>query len=387
MSKLIIIAGCLVIAYFLYPRTEIRKYAVVTMIRNEERHVATMLRSTPRESVFIVCDTGSTDQTIEIVNATLQGYPNRIAHHTWVNFGHNRNKCLSEARAFVAHYPTVEWIILIDGDHEMQYSALAPTHDQNMVFIGHPNTLGTQNHLPYIISRRALYECVYVLETHEVLVCPETMTRGVLPPEMVAFLHRQQVGNKFQRDKQLLLDALADETRDKRWDARRVFYLARTFEDMGDYANASLYYQRRASTGAQHDQEVFYSLYRTGVCALKLNKTLAHVEETFHRAIRAEVCRVEPYFYMAQMHRVANNFERCLVFATAGLHSPPCKTYQLFVEQWIHHYALLEEYALCMYYSGYHNASHHIYLQLNNLTNLPADVRQRIQNSVRQTIS
>ena len=50
-----------------------------------------------------------------------------------------------------------------------------------------------------------------------------------------------------------------------------MLYLAQSYFDLGDYANARRWYQRRADMGGW-EEEVYYSLYRVGESMLLLDE-------------------------------------------------------------------------------------------------------------------
>ena len=47
---------------------------------------------------WVICDTGSTDNTREIVEECLKDIPGELHERPWVSFSHNRNECLRLSR-------------------------------------------------------------------------------------------------------------------------------------------------------------------------------------------------------------------------------------------------------------------------------------------------
>ncbi|NDC76928.1 MAG: glycosyltransferase [Chitinophagia bacterium] len=71
----------------------------------------------------VVCDTGSSDDTAELVRAWAGrlGIPCRVAHHTWRDYATNRNLALEEAllsRGEGLH--DCGWVMVIDADERIQ---------------------------------------------------------------------------------------------------------------------------------------------------------------------------------------------------------------------------------------------------------------------------
>ena len=72
----------------------------LNMIVKNEAHIITetlsKLLSKITFSYYVICDTGSTDNTIELIKVFFQQkqIPGEIHLHTWKNFGHNRTLAL-----------------------------------------------------------------------------------------------------------------------------------------------------------------------------------------------------------------------------------------------------------------------------------------------------
>ena len=66
------------------------------MIVKNEAHVIRECLETVRNLIdtYVICDTGSTDNTAEVIQDCLKGTPGEILHHDWVDFGTNRSQSL-----------------------------------------------------------------------------------------------------------------------------------------------------------------------------------------------------------------------------------------------------------------------------------------------------
>src|SRR5262249_54076723 len=73
------------------------------IVRNEEAVISRCLNAVlPHVDGYVVCDTGSTDRTVELVEeaAACFAKPGRVIEHVWHDFGHNRTLSAREARAW-----------------------------------------------------------------------------------------------------------------------------------------------------------------------------------------------------------------------------------------------------------------------------------------------
>ncbi len=72
--------------------------ALAMIVRNEESIIERCLRSVMGLiDSWVICDTGSSDRTREVVASTLAGVPGRLHDTTWIDFGHNRTELLGFA--------------------------------------------------------------------------------------------------------------------------------------------------------------------------------------------------------------------------------------------------------------------------------------------------
>ena len=81
------------------------------IVRNEAKIIRRCLDSVrPLLSHWCICDTGSTDDTEEILRQELFTLPGRLYNDPWVNFGHNRSLSMERARG------TADYHLLLDAD-------------------------------------------------------------------------------------------------------------------------------------------------------------------------------------------------------------------------------------------------------------------------------
>jgi hypothetical protein len=98
-------------------RTHAPKLAVGAIVKNESNAVLNMLRSIwPIASQIIVLDTGSTDGTVDIVDAFLRqsDIPHQLGHLTSDRFDVMRNAALDLVE------PSMDWILMLDADEEIE---------------------------------------------------------------------------------------------------------------------------------------------------------------------------------------------------------------------------------------------------------------------------
>jgi glycosyltransferase involved in cell wall biosynthesis len=71
---------------------------------------------------WVICDTGSTDGTQELVRSSLEEIDGDLHQRPWVDFGHNRTEVMELARG------TADYLLLLDADMTVTYDE-AGLHD------------------------------------------------------------------------------------------------------------------------------------------------------------------------------------------------------------------------------------------------------------------
>src|SRR5205823_1674521 len=84
---------------------------LVMIVKDEAAILERCLQSVkPLISYWLICDTGSTDNTKGIVRTVLRDVPGELHEDRWVHFGHNRTRGLQRAHG------KADYHLLIDAD-------------------------------------------------------------------------------------------------------------------------------------------------------------------------------------------------------------------------------------------------------------------------------
>ena len=95
------------------------------IVRNESCIIFDTLKkliSKIKFDYYIICDTGSTDDTIEIIKKFFNEneLPGEIHKHTWKDFGYNRSLALKMA------YKKTDYVLIFDADDELVGDIILP---------------------------------------------------------------------------------------------------------------------------------------------------------------------------------------------------------------------------------------------------------------------
>jgi len=238
-----------------------RKLIYLTMIKNESAIIRRSIDAAISTcDAICICDTGSTDNTVEIVEEYFKGLtiPCKLYKHTWKNFGHNRTLSFNAVVNFceqLGWHPNITYALLLDADMRIEFS---PTFNKNILSGPGYAIIQKAPNMEYYNTRLIQigfpWKCTGV--THEYW---DGHPCDLLPSELL-FIHDIGDGgckaDKFERDVRLLEEGLKDEPNNERY----LFYLAQSYKDSGRIDDSIKMYKKRIEAGGWYE-EVWYSMY------------------------------------------------------------------------------------------------------------------------------
>jgi tetratricopeptide (TPR) repeat protein len=285
---------------------------------------------------WVICDTGSVDDTPARIERALAGVPGELHHHEWVDFGHNRTEVLRLARGRADH------LLLLDADWTVEVAPGALedlTADSYMV----RHAGAVEFHNKRIVAGRLDWR--YVGATHEYITCPDERTCERLD---AVTIHVHAVGGsqgRWERDLELLARQPDD--------PRSAFYYAQTLRDLGRTEEARAAYERRATMGGW-EEEVYCALHEAGTLAGWPDAVDLLTAAWERRPQRLEaVYDLSVALRLHDRHHAAHRFTSL----AAGLAELPVPADDLHVAPWVYRWGLLFEYAITAYWIGDHVAS------------------------------
>lgn len=343
------------------------------IVKNESTVIQRCLQSAkPIIDYWVIVDTGSSDDTKDIIKDFMKDIPGELHEKPFVDFSYSRNHALSLAK------DKADYILFIDADETLIYDKdfALPILDKDFFYI-QTQFNGTTYNRVQLIKSSLNWQWKGVL--HEVIDTSEAKSFGIL--QGVANLvktdgARSQDPKKFQKDAQLLEKALEKDP----LNTRNVFYLAQSYKDAEDYEAALKNYQKRVLMGGW-DQEVFWSLLQIGILNEKLEKPTEEIIYGYQNAYDYRSSRIEPLYYLTNFYRNSKNFLAGYEAALKGLTIKGSQDI-LFVEKWIYDYGLLLEFSICAYsMEKYAESLLASYLILANPT-IPDNIRTCVNNNL-----
>lgn len=248
------------------------------IVRDEADVIERCLASVrPLIDSWCIVDTGSTDSTPVLIREALDGIPGELIPRPWVNFGHNRTELLDLAA------PGADWLLLLDADWTVEGAVPDLSADANFLRFAGPLDYA----LPLIV--RAGRPWFYRGVVHEHLGCHAPFSEAeVDEPAIIDHADGGTRAEKFERDRVLLEDAHAEDPDDP----RTVFYLARTYQDLGEVEQAISFFRLRAEMGGYEEERV-YARYQLG-CLLCEHISFEEGAQELLLAWQERPSRIEP---------------------------------------------------------------------------------------------
>jgi tetratricopeptide (TPR) repeat protein len=276
---------------------------LVMIVKNEAR-VLPRLADSVRDHIdhWTIVDTGSTDDTLEVIDRVFTPVPGHVLIHPFDGFGPSRTVAL---RAGETH---TDWMLVIDADDTFHGAIETDTEADCIEAEQHNGDM--RFWLPRLLRSNRGWESRG--RAHEYYFSP-IASRPVQTSSFWVEHHGDGSGRagKFERDLGLLQQDWDEEPGNE----RTAFYLARTYDDVGDLPQAIEWYKERIRLPGWIE-EAFYARYRLGACLLALG---AQEEGAGHLwlAWGMQPQRAEPLVALAEHYR--QNQQWTLAYQVADL--------------------------------------------------------------------
>ena len=321
------------------------------IVKNESRIIHRLLKSVvPLIDSYCICDTGSTDDTVSIIEAFFREnkIPGKIIREPFRDFGYNRSIALKACE----REELADYILLLDADMIFSLNVSPEVFKQQLVddiycmFQG--NDAFYYKNVRVIKNNRG---CSYWGVTHEYVQSPPDSTQSTID-KSIAFIRDigdgGSKGDKWERDIALLKQGLIDLPNNDRY----TFYLANTYHDAGKHELAIETYQRRVQLGGWHE-EVWYSHYRIGIAHMRMgNLTMAIM--AWMDAYNVFPNRVENLYEIVKNYRILGKHKLAHMFyqvARKSMNQHPERDY-LFMHNDVYEWKLDYEFTILAYYTN-----------------------------------
>lgn len=327
------------------------------IVKNESKIIKRLLSSVVKYiDCYCICDTGSTDNTIQIIEDFFKSQnppiPGRIIQEPFRDFGYNRSFALKACDSI-----DVKYILLLDADMIFQPN---PAWTREDIY----SRLKDDVYYLFQGSETFFYKNVRIVKnrmgmkywgvTHEYVQTPEGSKYGKFDKDELFINDIGDGGcktDKFERDVKLLLKGLEDEPNNDRY----TFYLANSYRDAGQYDNAINAYKKRIAIGGWFD-EVWHSYYSIGKC-YRNKGDMANAIYWWLEAYNFFPNRIENLYEIIYHYRTngKNNLAYGIFLMADEQRKKNSNTDYLFLQKDVYDYKLDYELSIIGYYCNYAN--------------------------------
>lgn len=317
------------------------------IVRNESARIVRCMQSLIEHiDCAVVLDTGSTDDTIELIKDFFEMHrkPVEVYRHPFDDFSQSRNRALFFARESNEDF---DYILLCDADMELVGAIPAELTCDYYNVVQKVGSLEYYN--TRLLKRDA--DARYVGVTHEYLSTSGSM--GYLKLADIHFLDHADGANradKFQRDIRMLSKALNDEPNNPRY----WFYLAQSHRDAGELDAALTAYRKRVELGGW-EEEVWNAQINIAGIYKDMGDEDGFVRESLKAyAIRPQ--RAETTYELAKYFREKDKPVIASLFARIAQETPKPNDV-LFLNDYVYSVGADEEMSVAGFYNPLHRKS------------------------------
>lgn len=332
---------------------EEKKLCLTMIVKNESAIIERCLESVKDiVDVVSICDTGSTDNTVEVIVNFLQknNIPGKVHKHEWQNFGHNRTLSAEAAKQTINELnfsPKDTYLLFLDADMVLE---IGKDFDKTqLVDDGYLVQQKFQGYTYYNLRLgRAHLPWKSVGVTHEYW-----SSQSPDPPTKLNSLvidDREDGGcktDKFERDLKLLTKGLQDEPENERY----MFYCAQVNKTLKKYDEAVRLFKARIEKGGWIE-EVWYSKFLIGECYAEMG----FWDQALHWYLDAyeyNPARAEPLQKIATHYRLDAKNQLAYLFAKHASKIPKPENQILFLSNAVYDYQLDEELSIASFYTPF----------------------------------
>ena len=309
---------------------------------------------------YCICDTGSTDETINIINQYFgnKGIPGKVITEPFKNFCHNRNFSLHSCLGMS------DYVLLLDADMVLDIKNFDKhtLNNADCFYILQGNDSFYYQNMR-IVKNNGKYS--YCGVTHEYIDTPNgTKILGFEKTDLFI----KDIGDggakndKYERDVKLLIEGIKEEPNN----ARYHFYLANSYHDCGKFDEAIQFYKKRIEFGGWIE-EVWYSYYRIGLCYKNIGK-MSDAISAWMEGYNHYSERLEGLYEIIQYYRITSKHKLCDIFYKLSekvLNKNLNRDNYLFLNNDIYLSKIYYEYTIFAAYLGVKNINNEAIIVLN----------------------
>lgn len=326
---------------------------------------------------WVIVDTGSSDETKDLILKVLENVPGELHERAWVNFEKNRNEALALARG------KAKYLLFIDADETLLISKTFKKTDLSADFYKFRLIERGKTDVFRISLIKDHSAWFWKGVIHEAIYCSERAIGEVLETIVKQSSSedgkRTQDPHKFLKDAAVLEKALLEEPSNTRY----MFYLAQSYGNAGLYAKSLDWYAKRAQI-PDYEEEVFWSFYCLGMIHQHIGSDASQFIEAYTKACQINPLRSEPLYQLGSYYYKKGEPLLAYAFAKSALSFSLPESY-MYCHSWIYDYAVLLLFAHAADALGFKEEALSRYRNARQ-KNLPNEIRQSVDSAIERLV-
>ena len=314
----------------------------ILMVKNEAPVMEMTLQPLVNAGIqdFLIYDTGSTDQTIEVtqnffIKNDITNFV--IEQSEFIDFATSRNKALELTEQ---HFPDATFMLMLDAEwilhNGTELLKFCEKNKNNSAILFYIQMRDSDDIIFYHARlMRTKSNIEFVGKVHEVPNCaPDEMIPGSIYFELCTTHYGQEKSqNRRQRDRDFLLQELQENPDNE----RAMYYLAQTYFALDDLENAIKWYEKRA-TMPGWDEENFFTRFILAQVYQAAGDHEAMIVN-YLKAFCLRPSRAEPLIKLAEYYYEIKAYHLCYLFARHACTIPYPQNDCSLVEKWLYDFA------------------------------------------------
>ena len=329
------------------------------MVKNEEDNLPLTLKTLTSLDGIIMLDTGSTDSTIKLTRdwCTEHKLDFRLKEEPFVDFSTSRNVLLSFADETMGE--EIVFLLLLDSSDQLKTpdefhklcDKYAENENDNAFYLTHQLEMNQIMSFVNVKLIKSHCDMRYEGAVHEFM---NVKGRGiVMSKDVIIYQDRKREVARSMKRYQRDLEILIEENRKNPLDTRTIFYLAQTYQCLGNAKQSYKYNIIRSKMGG-FQEEVYESLYRA---ARNLNSFSPNEWEKTHNLYMSAYHafpggRVEPLVDIAIHYEHKQLYSIAFMYLKMACQLEYPSHAILFVEDSYYNYLRWHHMGIVAYYSG-----------------------------------
>ncbi|MEX0597724.1 MAG: glycosyltransferase family 2 protein [Candidatus Paceibacterota bacterium] len=334
-----------------------------TMCKNEGHCIRDTLASVaPFIDYWIVADTGSTDNTLEVIQEFFLplNIPGKLFQHDWKGFDINKTIMFNKARGIC------DYILHIDADDILVGNFSFTQADSGKDRYYFKTKRGVNSYKSFVLWNGHL-QWKWCGVAHTTVKCLNPPAGGLISGDLSdrPFYHnsrdtgsRSNDPEKYYKDalklQEQFFNTLVDDP--DTLNNRSVFYTAQSYYDSHRWKEASQWYALYTKLKGTWIEEEYESNIRIAHCLRQLNQNSNPlIEEFYIRAIKLLPERAEAYYHLGRWFNSNKEWQKAydmLIIAISKNFNKCQEKYTLFVNRNCYDKYAMDEIAVSCYWLG-----------------------------------